>query len=103
MLIDTNQIVSLSDLRFQLGRILAEVEEGKVLLVSKKGDIKAAFVPMTFLEQNAGTFKEMLLKAKTLRQAFATDMAGKKAVWNSTALIRTLRNNRVAKMKKLAK
>lgn len=103
MLIDTNQIISLSDLRFRLGRMLAKVEEGNVLLVANKGDIKAAFVPMTFLEQNAGNSEEMRMKAKALQQAFAADMAGKKTVWNSTALIRTLRNKRVAKMKVLAK
>src|SRR3989344_3856292 len=103
MLIDTNQIISLSDLRFRLGRMLAEVEEGDVLLVANKGDIKAAFVPMTFLEQNAGNSEEMRMKAKALQHGFAADMAGKKTVWNSTAFIRTQRNKRVAKMNELIK
>jgi len=98
MLIDTKQVIDLTSLRLSLGYITDEVEAGKVFLVAKKGKIKAAFVPFSFL---AGTENKDDLAAKIIQiqKDVAEDLRGKNSVWTSERLIRKLRVERANKLK----
>lgn len=99
MLIDTKQIINLTDLRFALGQTIDEVEKGKIFYVSKKGAIKAAFVPITYFERKEK--KEELLKAmRSLRERIDRQLRKGKDIWNATEVIRKMRDERTEKLAK---
>lgn len=88
MLIDTNQIIQLTDLRLRLSEIIDAVYRGKSFIVTEKGKIKAKLIPMQ--EKNT----EVFTRIDQIAARIDKQLRMKKKVWNSVELIRKMREDR---------
>ncbi len=100
MLIDTDQIIQLTDLRSRLSEIIDAVYQGKTFIVTEKGKIKARIIPA----QNSNKKKRMRLFDEIIELRNKNDEYFKKSkkVWNSVEVIRKMRNDRTRHILKLA-
>ena len=89
MLIDTNQIINLTDFRRQLSRIRAEAKKGRTFYISDKGEIEMIVSP--FPKQNQGISDDLWQRMLDIQKKMAREAAGKKG-WDSTAMIRKMRD-----------
>lgn len=90
MLIDTRQIIGLTDLRGMLGQFVEEANKGKTFLISDKGKIKAAIGPSF---SQAIDRQELARRYKEIQER-AVKEAKDKNGWDSTKLIRKMRDDR---------
>lgn len=90
MLINTNQIIDLTTLRLGLGQFVDEANMGKTFLISDKGKIKAAIVPSL---SQAIDQQDLARRFEEIQKRAAREAKGKKG-WDSTKIIRKMRDDR---------
>jgi prevent-host-death family protein len=100
MLIDTKQIVPITDLRLRLSKIIEAVENGSSFFIAKKGKIKAKIVSAQSdeKERRLRLFEEITQLRKKNDEYYKKS----KKVWNSVELIRKMREDRTKHLFKLA-
>ncbi len=86
MLINTNQVVTKTDLRMNLAEILTAVKGGEEKIVSERGKIVAKVVPVK--KKNEG--EDLLKEAKEL----AKSLSKYTSRVDSTTFVRQMRDNR---------
>ncbi|OGK10204.1 hypothetical protein A2767_02015 [Candidatus Roizmanbacteria bacterium RIFCSPHIGHO2_01_FULL_35_10] len=96
MLIDTNQIIQLTDLRSRLSEIIDAVYQGKSFIITEKGKIKARIIPT--LEKSNDVFDRI----EKIATRIDKHLKKKTKVWNSVDLIRKMRQNRTKHLLKLS-
>ncbi|OGK23561.1 hypothetical protein A2954_02485 [Candidatus Roizmanbacteria bacterium RIFCSPLOWO2_01_FULL_37_12] len=101
MLIDTNQIIQLTDLRTRLSEIIDAVYQGKSFIITEKGRIKAKIIPadLTEKKRKRELFKE-ITELRKKNDSYFKKSKGK--VWNSVEVIRKMRDDRTKHFLKLA-
>lgn len=94
MLINTQQIVNITDMRGMLGNIVERAEHGEMYLISKKGSIKAALVPLSFVEKKYEK-ENVMDRIVSVRSGIDNDLkTTKNTVRDSTDVIREQREAR---------
>lgn len=86
MLINTNQVITKTDLRMNLAEILAAVKSGEEKIVSERGKIIARMIPVTKKIKNTKLLKEYEQLRKRLSK-YTSDI-------DSTQFIRQMRDSR---------
>lgn len=66
MLIDTKQVIPVTDLRLKLSQIIDAVYQGKTFIVTEKGKIKAKIVPVEKVKKSRT--QELLKEIRKLRE-----------------------------------
>ncbi len=71
MIIDTQQVISKTQLRKDLNKFIALNQQGKVFVISDRGNLASVLLPLDFLEaefrKEQKTF-DVLLKTRALRK-----------------------------------
>lgn len=91
MLIDTKQIITLTDLRLQAGAVARQAQGGRKFFISDKGKIIAAVVSENAAYTNDR--KELFTRLRRLQEKMDYKPRGKKG-WDSTKVIRKMRDDR---------
>ena len=99
MLIDTKQIIPLTQLRLRLSQIIDAVEQGRSFVITEKGKIKAKILPPEKKEEEADL---MLEELKKLRKENDRYYKRAKKVWSSVQLVRKMREERTKHLLKLS-
>jgi len=86
MLINTNQVITKTDLRINLAEILAAVKGGEEKIVSERGKIIAKMIPVTKKAKNNKLMAEYEQLRKKLSK-YTSDI-------DSTQFIRQMRDSR---------
>lgn len=97
MLIDTKNIINLTDLRQTLGQVIDEVELGRIKYISKKGKIKAIIAPSSFVQETVDR-SEIFKRLKILQRKIDKQLRGKKKIWKSEEVVRKMRDERTKKL-----
>lgn len=100
MLIDTNQIIQLTDLRLRLSEIINAVYEGKTFIVTEKGKIRAKIIPAETVEKDRR--HRLVAEINQIRRKNDHYFTKSKKVWNSVDVIRKMRDERTRHLLKLA-
>lgn len=90
MLINTNQLISLTQLRLSAGKLLDQTQSGKTFIVMEKGKIKGAIVPASTVL--GSTTDNFFTKMDALRKKFSKIKFADNR--DSTQIIREMRDER---------
>lgn len=93
MLIDTKQIITMTDLRENLSKFVALNGKGKSFVVSDRGELTSVLLPISFLKKQKTRSKrrfELLKEADQLVE----NLRKYKSKISSTDFIRKMRNSR---------
>jgi len=98
MLIDTKQIIPITDLRLRLTEIIGAAYTGETFYVSERGKIVAKIAPSEDAEKERRLklFKEI----EKLREENDKIYGKHKKVWNSVKIIRKMRKERTKHLMK---
>lgn len=88
MLINTNQLISLMDLRYKAGDLVAKAKSGMTFYVTDKGNIMAKLTPVNDIYQQKSVFDRMDALIKKASKLKFTDKR------DSTEIIREMRDTR---------
>lgn len=89
MLINTNQLVSLVDLRINAGSIVAKAKSGMIFYITDKGNLMAKLTPIE--EVFSGSFNFFTEMDALIEKSAKSNKTKKK---DSTKAIREMRDNR---------
>jgi antitoxin (DNA-binding transcriptional repressor) of toxin-antitoxin stability system len=102
MLIDTKQIVPITDLRLRLTEIIDAAYAGKTFYVSERGKITAKITAAEVAEKERRL--KLLKEIEKLRGEIDQRLKkSKKKVWNSVEVIRKMRQERTKHLLSLSK
>ncbi|MBU1085451.1 MAG: type II toxin-antitoxin system prevent-host-death family antitoxin [Candidatus Beckwithbacteria bacterium] len=86
MLINTNQVVTKTDLRMNLAEIMAAVKNGEEKIISERGKIIARMTPVKKSKKNSNLIREYESLSKKLSK-YSSKL-------DSTAFVRKMRDER---------
>jgi len=87
MLIDTKQIITMTELRERLTEILILVEKGKEMMISDRGKIKAKISPIKKRTVEEGDVDEFMAEVEKLGKS----LSAKNRNFNSLKALREVR------------
>lgn len=102
MLIDTKQIIPVTDLRLRLKEILNAAYAGETFYISERGKIKVKITAVEIAEKEKRL--KLLKEIEKLREEIDERLkSSKKKVWTSVEVIRKMRQERTKHLLSLSK
>lgn len=101
MLIDTKQIIPVTQFRLRLSEIIDSVYHGHSFIISEKGKIKAKISPPEEAKQQDRRY--LLEEIRKIREKNDRYYRKAKKVWNSVDMIRKMRKERIKHILSLSK
>ncbi|MDO8515480.1 MAG: hypothetical protein Q7S14_03190 [bacterium] len=94
MLINTNQLVNLTNLRNDIGNYVDQAKNGQIFYITEKGQLTAALVPLQVIS-DVKPEEKFFVKIEDLRKRFAKMKFADNR--DSTVIIREMRDQQAAK------